>query len=1005
MLRNKSSTMGSMSYSSRNAVEDVWGSRQGYKDTWPTRVDVHYDEEPERWVQSACVMCSNGCGMDIGVKSGRIVGVRGREVDRVNHGRLGPKGLYSWRSLSHPDRLKYPMIRKHGKLERATWDEAMDLIVERTRETQKRLTNHGIGFYTSGQLFLEEYYALAMVGKAGLNTLHMDGNTRLCTATAAASMRESFGSDGQPGSYTDIDHTSCILLVGHNMSATQTVLWARILDRLHGPDPPQLIVIDPRKSNSAKKATLHLAPRIGTNCALLNGIEYLLFEKGYVNEEYISEHVVNRDKLYNVIKEYPPDVVSKITGVSEADIVKAADILGRTPSLLSTCLQGVYQSNQATASACQVNNINLLLGHIGKPGSGIFQMNGQPTAQNNREAGCDGEFPAFRNFSNPNHMQELADLWNIDLMKLPHWNQPTHVENILTYIQSGLMEMLWVSGTNPLVSLPNLPKARETFTKQGLFLVVQDIFPTETTVVADVVLPAAAWGEKTGCFTNVDRTVHISHKAVDPPGEAKSDLEIFVDFSARMGFRAKDGSPLMEFKEPEDAFKAWQRVSKGRPCDYTGMSYEKLSQESGIQWPCNEEHPDGTERLFSDGIFYTDTEYCESFGHDLETGAPITKAQYEALNPAGRAVLKECHYLPETEAPNDEYPLQLSTGRRTKHFHTRTKTGRTKELQDADPDNYIQISDHDARHLNISEGDMVLAESRRGKIEVVARVGDIQVGQVFIPMHYGYFDSSDGRARAANELTQERWDPVSKQPMFKSGAVRIRKVPLSTNGVVKIHAREQHSSTIKKLEEARSDLPGPDDTHKNDEKRERMMEYWLGATFTSFNTLQDICDHIVPRVEGADFEISAGMRVMHRITTSCITSLKPITKKYKIDEKLGHELSTALKDRLFPDEIIDIIGSPSYDVLITLQSFYLFLGHIEAHLFALLPTSQAAWDKEFHQCVEFLSEQLERMKAWTKQQLHTRGPQTLLVPCKQAVGLRKRVEERAKEEQKKKPMP
>lgn len=983
--------MGSVGWSSRDAIEDLWGPRTGYVGKWPTRLDGHYTQEPEKWVQSACVMCSNGCGMDIGVKDGKIVGVRGREVDRVNHGRLGCKGMYSWKSLAHSDRLKYPLIRKNGKLERATWDEAMELIVERTKTIQKRLTNHGIAFYTSGQLFLEEYYALAMVGKAGLNTLHMDGNTRLCTATAAASMRESFGSDGQPGSYTDIDTTSCIMLVGHNMSATQTVLWARILDRLNGPDPPQLIVIDPRESNSAKEATLHLSPRIGTNCALLNGIEYLLFKKSYINEDYVKKYVVNRDELWNCVKDYPPAVVSKITGITEADIEWAADILGKSQSLLSTCLQGVYQSNQATASACQVNNINLLLGHIGKPGSGIFQMNGQPTAQNNREAGCDGEFPAFRNFGNKNHMRELADLWNIDFAKLPHWNQPTHVQNILTYIDSGLVEMLWVSGTNPLVSLPNLPKARDIFTKESLFLVVQDIFPTETTAVADVVLPAAAWGEKTGCFTNVDRTVHISHKAVDPPGEAKSDLDIFVDFANRMEFKAKDGTPLMKYATPEEAFDAWKRVSKGRPCDYTGMTYEKLSQGSGIQWPCNDEYPNGCERLFTDGKFYTDTEYCESFGHDLETGAPLTKAQYDVLNPAGKAILKPCHYQPETEAIDDEYPLQLSTGRRTRHFHTRTKTGRTPELQDKDPESYVQISKDDAKDLDIQDGDMVIAESRRGKIQIEARVGLMKKGQVFLPFHYGYFDSSDGRARAANELTQERWDPVSKQPMFKSGAVRVSKVPSEPDGSVAIHVREQQSASVKKVEEAGLDYAHPADVH-GDEKLERMLEYWLGATFTSLITLKDICDHIIPRVQGADFEIGAGMQIMHTITSSCIRKIEPITEKYQADKEFGHELSEILKERLFPDNIVDITGSPSYDVLIILQAFHLFLGHIEAHILALQPTAQACWDSDFVEAIDFASQQVERMKQWNKQQLQSRGPQTLIVPCKQAVGLRKRVE-------------
>ena len=567
-------------------------------------------------------------------------------------------------------------------------------------------------------------------------------------------MRESFGSDGQPGSYNDIDYTDCIMLVGHNMSATQTVLWSRILDRLVGPKPLTLIVIDPRITNSAKEAHLHLAPGIGTNLALLNGIQHLLFRKGYINDGYVANHTVGVDDLREVVEEYTPEVTSNMTGVPVEDIIRCADILGKSKALLSTCLQGVYQSNQATASACQVNNINLLLGHIGKPGAGVLQMNGQPTAQNNREAGCDGEYPGFRNFSNEAHMRELADLWNIDHKALPHWGQPTHIENMLKFIKQGSMQMMWISGTNPMVSLPNLPMVRELLTKEDLFVVVQDIFPTETTAIADVVLPAAAWGEKTGCFTNADRTVHLSLKAVNPPGEAKSDFEIFCDVSRRMDFRDRDGKPLIPWTHPSEAFEAWKKVSKGRPCDYSGITYEKLQGGSGIQWPCNKEYPFGKERLFDDGKFFTDLDYCESFTHDLETGTPLSEDQYKNLNPAGRAILKACHYVPETEPVNGDYPYHLSTGRLTRHFHTRTKTGRTKDLQDAEPEPFIQVSAHDAKDLGVTEGEIVLVESRRGKIEVPVRVGQIADKQVFIPFHYGYFDSHDGRARAANELTR-----------------------------------------------------------------------------------------------------------------------------------------------------------------------------------------------------------------------------------------------------------
>ncbi|EED18049.1 periplasmic nitrate reductase, putative [Talaromyces stipitatus ATCC 10500] len=700
-----------------DSIADIWGQRTPYKHEWPTRVDERLIDEPEKWVQSACVLCSNGCGLDIGVKDGKVVGVRGRATDRVNKGRLGPKGLNGWTAISHPDRLTYPLVRKNGKLERVSWDEAMACIVQKVKQTQARLSNHGIEFYTSGQLLLEEYYVLAMIGKAGLNTLHMDGNTRLCTATAAASMRESFGSDGQPGSYADIDYTDCVFLVGHNVSHTQTVLWSRMLDRLDGPNPPNLIVVDPRRSDTAERATVHLAPKIGTNVALLNGIQHLLFANdGWIDEEFVSKHVVGLEQLRTIVSKYTPEYVEEITGVPPVQLKEAARIIGTTKSLLSTALQGI-------------NNINLLRGLIGKPGSGVLQMNGQPTAQNDREAGCDGEYPGFRNFQNPKHVQEIADAWNIGYMHVPHWAQPTHIETMLKHIEHGSIDIMWISGTNPLVSLPHLQLVRDLFTKPELE------------------------GEKTGCFTNADRTVHISYKAVEPPGEAKPDMNIFLDFAKRIGFKDKDGNDLCPWTEPEEVFNAWKKLSKGRPCDYSELTYEELTGGSGIQWPCNAENPQGTERLFTDGKFFTDIDYCESYGHDLETGAPMTKSQSQALNPAGRAILKASDYRPPLETPDDEYPFRLSTGRNVYHFHTRTKTGRKDRLQRAFPEAVIQISHEDAQDLQLKEKDIVVVRSRRGAVELPVTIGNIEKGQVFIPFHFGYFDAKNERARAANELT------------------------------------------------------------------------------------------------------------------------------------------------------------------------------------------------------------------------------------------------------------
>jgi len=758
----------------RDSIKDIWGDRTPYLGDWPVRVDEQTDETPDKWVQSACVLCSNGCGLDIGVKNGKIVGVRGRGVDAVNHGRLGPKGLNGWVANNSPDRLTKPLIKKNGKFEEASWDEAMDLIVQKSKEVIEKQTSQGIGFYTSGQLFLEEYYLLAMIGKAGLGTPHMDGNTRLCTATAAAALKVSFGSDGQPGSYTDLDIADTILHVGHNIASQQTVLWARILDRLAGPNPPKIVVIDPRETYTAQKATVHLAPVVGTNIPVMNGLLNLIIQSGKIDHEFIEKSTVGFEELKKIVSKWPPERVEEVSKVPSEKLRAAAEILSNAKMLVSTALQGVYQSMQATAAAVQVNNVHLIRGLIGKEGCGIYQMNGQPTAQNNRECGADGDFPGFRNWGNKKHVQELADLWNIEPDKIPHWAPPTHAMQIWRYAEQGSISMLWISGTNPAVSMPELARIRKILQKKDLFVVVQDAFMTETSKYADVVLPVAIWGEKTGCFTNVDRTVHISHKAVEPPGEAKSDLDIFIDYSHRMDFRDKDGAPLIKWNTAEEVFEGWKACSKGRPCDYSGLSYAKLSEGSGIQWPCNEQFPNGTTHLYTDGKFNTSADYCETYNYDLDTGAANDEEKYKSIDPQGKAFIKGVDYEEPHEMPNEEYPLWLTTGRIVYHFHTRTKTGRSKELQAAAPDGFVQISEQDAAKYGIADGDMVEVESRRGKVSEPARIGGIEPGIIFIPFHYGYWDNAD-RSRAANELTISEWDPVSKQPHFKYSAVKISK--------------------------------------------------------------------------------------------------------------------------------------------------------------------------------------------------------------------------------------
>src|SRR3954449_2653956 len=549
-------------------VQDVWGPRTPHgRDTeWPVRVDQELavaEDEVDRWVQSACVLCSNGCACDIAVKDGRMVGVRGRPADVANHGRLGPKGLYgstAW--ASSPDRLTRPMVRGGGRLVETDWGHAMGRVVEVSRrllDSKGPLTH---GFYTSGQLFLEEYYTLAVIGKAGLGTPHMDGNTRLCTATAAAAMKESFGCDGQPGSYTDIEFCDAVFLFGHNMPETQTVLWMRILDRTRGEDPPKVVCVDPRETLVAREAErtggIHLSPRVGTNLALMNGLTRELFVNDWVDHDWVQEHTIGVDDLRSTVEPYTPEEVEQICGVRADDVRQAARIFGESGSVLSTVLQGFYQSHQATASSVAVNNLHLLRGMIGRPGAGILQMNGQPTAQNNRECGADGDLPGFRNWDNADHVKQLADAWNVDPVTIPHWSPPTHAMQLFRYAETGSIGFLWISATNPAVSMPESTRIRRILGGDQCFVIVQDLFLTETAELADVVLPAAGWGEKTGTFTNVNRTVHLSDKAVEPPGEARSDFAIFLDYADRMDFRDKDGQPLITWRTPEEAFDAWR---------------------------------------------------------------------------------------------------------------------------------------------------------------------------------------------------------------------------------------------------------------------------------------------------------------------------------------------------------------------------------------------------------------------------------------------------------------
>jgi anaerobic selenocysteine-containing dehydrogenase len=791
----------------------------------------------------------------------------------------------------------------------------------------------------------------------------VDGNTRLCTATAAQALKESFGSDGQPGSYSDLDVADCILMAGHNMAATQTVLWSRVLDRRASDNPPKLVVIDPRKTWTAQEADVHLAPRVGTNVALMNGLLNLVIEAGNIDEDFIEEHTVGFEKLEETVREYTPERVERITGVPAKTLRAAARLLGSAERLFSTVLQGFYQSHQATAASVQVNNLNLIRGMIGRPGCGLLQMNGQPTSENTRETGCDGEFPAFRNWHNPDHIYDLAERWNVDPKQLPHWHLPHHAMEIFRNAELGSIKFLWIIGTNPAVSLPELHRIRKILAQENLFVVVQDAFLTETAELADVVLPAAMWGEKTGTFTNADRTVHISHKAVEPPGEARSDLDIFLDYARRMDFRDKDGEPLVKWPDAEGAFEHWKMCSKGWLCDYSGLSYAKLSRGSGIQWPCNKENPKGKERLYTDHIFPTAAERCETYGHDIETGAARTPQEYKANDPKGRAILKAAHYSPPLEEPDENYPFWLTTGRLVYHWHTRTKTARSAELNEAAPEVFVEISKQDAERLGIQEGDMLEVASRRGVVRTSAKLSDIIPGHVFIPFHYGYWDEGgDEHIRAANELTLTTWDAVSKQPYYKYAAVKVQRAGAET-------VSEKVTDVAGKLMDKASELTDTlmSSAHK---ERTRVSDY-IGILLEANEEFAKACGSVMSH-HPEEAEIQMGMTKLSEFSTEAIALLRPFTEKYGARDA---DASDDLRDTLFP-----AVRAGSFGVLRDLHSLYLMASQIHIALTIVMQASKELRDEQLLDVCMHLDEQNKRQLAWLLTQIEHRAPHTLVVP-------------------------
>ncbi|HHT9117399.1 MAG TPA: molybdopterin oxidoreductase family protein [Candidatus Hypogeohydataceae bacterium YC38] len=700
-------------------------------------------EEPDSWVYSTCGYCSVGCGMLIGVKDGKAVAVKGDEKYPVNKGKLCIKGIYEHKIIDTKDRLTMPLHRykKEESLREDSWDEVMKHFVEKLNGYRP----DQIAVLCTGQLVTEEFYLLGKLVRTGIKTPHYDANTTLCMASAVVGYAQSFGSDGPPGCYEDFEHAEVIMSIGWNPTEQHPIIYDR-LQKAMDSNHPKIIVVDPRKTLLGRVADLYLPINPATDVTLLNAMIRIIIQEGYVDEDFIREHTTGFEALKAHVEGCTPEVASQRTGIPEEDIIKAARLFGQAKTAVTCWCMGVNQSVEGTKIVKNINNLHLITGKIGKPGCAPFSITGQCNAMGSREyEGKAKGLPGYRSLWLPDgrkhtaYRQEVAQFWGVDESIFPE-EPGESIMGILRAAREGKIKMLWIIAHNVGLSGPNRKKVLEAL-KNVEFLVVQDVYhPTDTSEHADMVLAGAMWGEKTGTMTNSERRVNLAEAAVKPPGEAKTDFEIFMKIAELV--TKEDFQKLFPNKTPRDVFdKEIRKIGKGRPCDYSGMDYDKIKASGGIQWPANEASPGGTKRLYTNGVFNT-----------LD----------------GRAKLHPVDDKPLPEAPDAEYPYVLNTGRVIEHWHTGTKTRKVLELNALVPRAYVEINPVDAEKLKISFGDEVEVESRRGKVSTWARVtSTIKQGTVFIP----FFDSKV----PVNDLTVDDVDEESKEPNFKQAAVKIRR--------------------------------------------------------------------------------------------------------------------------------------------------------------------------------------------------------------------------------------
>lgn len=694
-------------------------------------------------IKTTCSYCGVGCGIIVKKDNNNKVVVEGDESHPVNKGMLCSKG----RNLHYvvndaSDRILYPEMRwsKSHPRERVSWDDALDRAASVFKSIIKKHGPDSVGFYVSGQSLTEEYYIANKLTKGFLGTNNIDTNSRLCMSSAVVGYKKTFGEDSVPISYADIELADCFLITGANPAWCHPILFRRLEKHKEENPDVQIIVVDPRKTDTTSFADLHLQILPGTDVILYNAIGRRLYERGLIDDIFISKYTEGFRAYKEQIFKTKISKAAKLCGIDEKDIKKAADTIGLSKGFISMWAMGLNQSMVGVNKNVALLNLSLITGQVGKPGSGPFSLTGQPNAMGGREVGGMANLLAVhKDLMNEEHRREVAQFWGVDNINPKPGLTATEMFDAL---ESGKLKAIWIACTNPLVSLPNTNRVEKAI-KNAKFVVVQDIsHRSDTVAFADLLLPAAGWLEKEGTMTNSERRISYLPKEIEPPGEARPDAEIFCDFAQRMGFRG------FNYASAEEIYDEYCAMTKGTNMDVSYLNYDRLKNEGTFQWPVNEYRHKGTPRLFQDKVFYT----------------PSKKAIFNVATTQDNV----------SEQPNPEYPLILTTGRIRDQWHTMTKTGKVSRLKTHYPKPILEINPVDAYLNKIKDGDITDIVGENGKVRVRAKVTEtIKKGVVFLPMHWGKQLQND--LNRANNLTNTHVDPVSKEPDFKFTRVSVSK--------------------------------------------------------------------------------------------------------------------------------------------------------------------------------------------------------------------------------------